>query len=218
MSWWNWLKTGYLFNPDFIYDEIPNHLVPFDFEVAFNSFCDFNIVVTNVNSGSAEYFSTKNLNKQELLNTIQASGSLPMVSKMVELNDGLYLDGGIADSIPIHQAFKSGCKRAVVVLTRNREYRKESAKFQWLIKSKYAKFPKLVDKILTRAEYYNKTLDELEQLEKERRVYIIRPQAEMTVSRIENNPGKLDKLYQQGFNEMHEGFDDFISWLNSECY
>ncbi|MCG8579640.1 MAG: patatin family protein [Bacteroidales bacterium] len=213
MGWGNWLKTGNLFNPDFIYGEIPNQLVPFDFNAAFNSFCDFNIVVTNVITGNAEYYSAKGLNKQELLSTVQASGSLPMVSKMVELNGGLYLDGGIADSIPVQQAFNSGCKRAVVILTRNREYRKEAARFQWLIKSKYAKYPKLVEKILSRADSYNATLDELEKLEQEGRVYIIRPKAQMTVSRIENNPHKLDKLYQQGFDEMHEDFEKLVSWL-----
>ncbi|MCU4157005.1 patatin family protein [Carboxylicivirga sp. A043] len=213
MSWGNWIKTGNLFNPDFIYDEITNRLVPFDYEAAFNSFCDFNIVITNVVTGKAEYYSSKQLNQNQLLKAIQASGSLPMVSKMVEFNNGLYLDGGVADSIPIHQAFKSGCRRAVVILTRNREYRKEPAKFQWLIKSKYAKYPKLVDQILSRAEHYNTTLDELEHLEKEGKVYIIRPKAQMMVSRIENNPQKLDLLYQQGFNEMNEEFDELMSWL-----
>ncbi|MBK3519808.1 patatin-like phospholipase family protein [Carboxylicivirga marina] len=213
MSWMNFIRTGNLFNPDFIYDEIPNNLVPFDYKAAFDSFCDFNIVVTNVQTGEPEYYSSKELNEQELLSAIQASGSLPLVSKMVPFKGAYYLDGGIADSIPVNKALQSGCERAVVVLTRNQDYRKEPAKFQWVIQKKYGKYPHFVNKILRRADAYNQTLDLISDLEKEGKVYVIRPQEQLEVSRIENNPKKLDKLYVQGYTEMSQNIDALLKWL-----
>lgn len=213
MSWRNFFRKGNLFDWDFVYGEIPNKLVPFDFEKLFSSSTDFVIGVTNVYTGCAEYFSTNSMGKSELLAAITASSSLPFVSKMAHFNNGKYMDGGLADSIPVIKALESGNERAVVVLTRNQGYYKEAPKFQWLIKTAYGKYPKLVNAVLSRAERYNETMRQLEDLEKEGRVFIIRPQKLLTVSRIENDSQKLDVLYQQGFDETFEQFNLLKTWL-----
>lgn len=215
MSWRNWIRTGDLFNPDFIYNEIPNTLVPFDFDRLSNSFCDFNVVVTNVESGKAEYYSSKNLDKQSLLRVIHASGSLPLVSNMVDFNNQKYLDGGISDSIPIDKAFADGYSKAVVVLTRNADYRKDPPRFKWIIKKRYAKYPRLVNRILSRAEEYNKVLDKIAVFENEGKVFVIRPKQHLKVSRLENNPLKLDMLYEQGYSEMQDKLDALKEWIKA---
>ncbi|WP_430809698.1 MULTISPECIES: patatin-like phospholipase family protein [unclassified Carboxylicivirga] len=213
MSWRNLYKKGNLFDWDFVYGEIPNNLEPFDFEAFYRSPCDFVVGVTDVMSGQAEYLQTKNMDRAALLKAITASSSLPFVSKMVRLNGHEYMDGGLADSIPVMHALNSGYERAVVVLTRNEGYQKKSPKFRFLIKCIYRKYPKLVASILSRAERYNKTLVQLHKLEQEGRVYIIRPQQLLAVSRIENNPQKLDALHRQGMDESEGHMTALEAWL-----
>ncbi|MCT4646478.1 MAG: patatin family protein [Carboxylicivirga sp.] len=213
MSWGNLFRKGNLFDWDFVYGEIPEKLDPFDFEAFYQSAPNFNVGVTNAFSGEAEFFSANNMERQQLLLAITASSSLPFVSQMAHFNNGIYMDGGLADSIPVLKAFDDGQERAVVVLTRNENYRKKAPKFQWLIKLAYRKYPKLAEAILTRAERYNQTLDLLEQMEKDGRVFIIRPQKPMRVSRIENDAQKLDVLYQQGYDEMMDQINDLGVWL-----
>lgn len=214
MSWGNLLKKGNLFDWDFVYGEVPNRLVPFDYTTFFNTSTEFMVGVTNVLSGKAEYLSTKSMNRQQLLAAITASSSLPFVSKIARLNGQSYMDGGLADSIPIERALNDGNERAVVVLTRDNDYRKHPPKGQWLMRMAYRNYPNLVEAILSRAERYNHTLDELDRLEKEGRVFIIRPQVSMPVSRFENNPQKLDVLYQVGYEYMLQQFDALQQWLN----
>ena len=213
MSWVNFLRKGNLFDWDFVYGEIPNRLVPFDYKTFFDSPTTFMIGVTHVETGKAEYLLSNEMDKGQLLAAVTASSSLPFVSKMAKLNNDLYMDGGLTDSIPIKKALSDGNERAVVVLTRNAGYRKKPAKLKWLIKYKYKNYPKLVDAILSRYRRYNASLQLLEQLEKEGKVFIIRPKACMDVSRIENNPVKLDKLYQLGFEETNEILPALNAWL-----
>ncbi len=216
MSWRNFVRKGNLFDWDFVYGEIPNKLVPFDYEALLNSSDQFVIGVTDVYSGKAEYLKGNTMTRQELLNAITASSSLPFVSHMARYKDRLYMDGGLSDSIPVGQALESGNDRAVVVLTRNKGYQKKEASLPWLIKLRYRKYPKLVEAILTRADRYNQTLAKLEQLEKEGRVFIIRPQQKMTISRIENDAQKLDLLYQSGFDETTNIMTQLKDWLDNK--
>jgi len=218
MSWGNWVRKGSLFNWDFVYGEIPNRLVPFDFEALVNSDTEFKIGTSHVKTGEAQYLSSKEMNKKQLLTALTASSSLPLVSKMVNMDGELYMDGGLADSIPVEKAFADGYGRAVVLLTRNKGYIKKSARFKRLIKLRYRKYPKLVELIFTRAFRYNKTLELLEKMEGDGKVYIIRPQAQMDVSRTENNPHKLDQLYLNGYKEGEALVPDLKQWLaNHDC-
>lgn len=213
MSLGNLIRNGNLFDWDFVYGEVPDSLVPFDYDAFFRATTEFVIGVTNVETGQAEYFSTKGMSRQQLLATITASSSLPFVSKIARLNGVNYMDGGLADSIPVQQALLSGYERAVVVLTRNHDYRKKPASFRGLIKTCYKRYPHLVEALLTRADSYNNTLAQLEIMEKEGRVFLIRPQQKMSVSRIENNPQKLDALYQMGYDEMIHQFNLLQKWF-----
>jgi predicted patatin/cPLA2 family phospholipase len=213
MSLGNLIRKGNLFDWDFVYGEVPDSLVPFDYDAFFRATTEFVIGVTNVETGQPEYFTTRGMSREQLLATITASSSLPFVSKIARINGMSYLDGGLADSIPVQQALLSGYERAVVVLTRNHHYRKKPASFQGLIKTCYKRYPHLVEALLTRADSYNNTLAQLEIMEKEGRVFVIRPQQKMSVSRIENNPQKLDALYQIGYEETLHQFSWLHKWL-----
>jgi len=213
MSFRNLIRKGNLFDWDFVYGEVPAKLVPFDYQAFFDSDTEFKIGMTHVKTGETHFASKSQLTQQELMQVITASSSLPFVSKMATYKQELYMDGGISASIPFQQAFADDYKKAVVVLTRNKGYYKQAVKQPWIIKARYRKYPHLVNAILSRAERYNQAIEELERLEKEGTVFIIRPQGRMNVSRIENNPQKLDQLYGMGIKEVEGLLPQLKSWL-----
>lgn len=215
LSFRNLIKTGNIFDNQFVYHEIPLKHIPFDFDTFYQSGIRFRIGITNCSTGNIEFRDGENLSRVELMDTLAASASLPLVSKMVKLNGSEYLDGGIADSIPIKQAFADGNTRAVVILTRNEGYRKSPIKYPWLIKKFYKDYPKLVKAILDRPAIYNQTLNWLDELEKQGKVFIIRPQKPVTVSRIEKNTQKILELYETACYEAELILPELKCWLEN---
>nr|WP_321410944.1 patatin family protein [uncultured Carboxylicivirga sp.] len=213
MSWGNLLKKGNLFDWDFVYDEIPNKHILLDYDAILHSDDTFKIGITDVITGKAEFVQANQVNKKELIDLCIASSSLPFVSQLAEFKHQIYMDGGISDSIPVEQALKDGYEKVVVVLTRSKEYRKHEVKFKLPVKWYYRKYPKLAEAILTRYERYNATLDIIDKLEEEGRAYVIRPADLMNVSRIENDPQKLDQLYLEGLQQGDDLIVDLKRWM-----
>ncbi len=213
MSWGNLIKNGNLFNWDFVYDEIPNKHILLDYDAILHSDDIFKIGITNAQTGKAEFIQANEVSKKELIKLCIASSSLPFVSQLAEFRNQIYMDGGLSESIPVEQALKDGNKKVVVVLTRNQEYRKQAPKLKKPVKWYYRKYPQLANAILTRYERYNATLDLIDELEAEGKVYVIRPKEPMDVSRIENNPQKLDQLYLQGLHQAYSMVPELKEWL-----
>ena len=118
----NLIKTGSIFGMDLMFNKIPNELYPYDYETFNKSKSKFTVVATNCETGEAEYFQLKDMKKDIMY--LQASCSIPMFANIVEVDGYKLVDGGVSDSIPIEYALKQGCNKNIVVLTRDRTYRK----------------------------------------------------------------------------------------------
>lgn len=207
-----WLRTGDFFGVDFCYNRIPNELNPYDKDT-FNSYTgNFYSVVTNCETGQAEYMKIVDMDKD--LIKIRASASLPLLSRFVEIDGTKYLDGGIGDSIPIYHARKSGCKKNVIVLTRDKSYRKSKNKMLLPVKLKYRKYPELIKRMKNRHILYNKTLKYIEKLEEQGKVVVIRPTSEVKIGRLEKDKEKLTQLYHQGYNDAKEKYQEIVDYLS----
>ena len=205
------IKTGDMFGVEMLYDIIPNKLELYDYET-FNKFKgNFYSVVTNCKTGKAEYIKIKDMKKDII--AVRASSSLPLLSRIVEINGKEYLDGGITDSIPIKKSIKDGHKKNVVILTRDKTYRKSKPKFLSLLKFKYKKYPNLVKAIENRYKMYNETLDFLEEEKAKNKVFIIQPKLPVKISRIEKDKDKLKELYDQGYEDAKELYEDLMKFL-----
>ena len=138
----------------------------------------------------------------------RASSSMPLVTKIVMVNGTPYLDGGLADSIPLIHSLKTGHSRNVVVLTRNEGYRKkEGRKRNRFYHAAYGKqYPNLVKCMENRAKSYNRIMDYIEKWEKEGKIFVIRPEME-PVARLERDTQKLEAFYQHGYDIMEEEFE-----------
>lgn len=212
-GWRNYFRNGNYFNWDFVYREIPETLVPFSFETFMNSGIRMRVVVTNCLTGNAEYPYLNNSSIERFRELLTATSSLPFISGMVNIDGNFYMDGGIADAIPVQQAFRDNMHRLVVILTRPKGYRKEESRASALLRIVYRKYPNMVKSFLERADRYNKTLDELEKLEGEGKAFVIRPKSPLKVARMENDPEKLREVYDETILQMENVVPRLKDWL-----
>ena len=203
------LKEGNFVNTKFAYEDVPKKLDPFDNDTFKNSKADFYAVVTNVQTGKAEYIKVDDVFGQ--MDVLRASGSMPIVSKPVLINGKHYLDGGIADSIPFRWLSRQECDKIIVVLTRDASYRKGPApKFTiWKLK----KYPKIAKKMKERHENYNSSLEELKTLEESGNAFVIQPSEPIKIGRLERNPGKLQMVYELGRKDGEEKLKELKQYL-----
>ena len=192
------IRQGSIFDADLLYDRLPRDIYPYNYEAYFKSNILYEQVVTNCLTGRAEYLSEHSGNSQRLLDICHASSSLPYVSKIVYVDNIPYLDGGIVDSIPVKHAFSRGYKKLLVVLTRNKGYRKSGKDYK-IPRFIYGGYPRLRVCLSRRNSVYNKQLEYVEQLEDEGKIHVIRPQEPLQVDRLEKDLNKLEALYQEGF-------------------
>ena len=210
-SFYSLIKTGDLFGVDFVYDEIPNKLNPIDNETFMKNKTKFQAVITNCETGEAEYPEVKDFRTDTIY--VRASSSLPLLSRMVEISGNLYLDGGVSDSIPIKKSIENGNKKNVIVLTRDKSYRKKQSQLGKITAIKYKKYPKFVELMNTRFSRYNEILDYIENLEKKGEVFVIRPEEELTLGRIEKNREKLFKVYNIGYETAKRNYEKLKNYL-----
>ena len=210
----NLIREGSYFGMDFIFNKIVNELDPFDFDSFENSNQKFIAVAANCNNGVAEYFDKDCMDRNKMLQALMASSSLPYISKMIKIDNNLYLDGGIIDSIPIEKAFSDNIRKPVVILTRPFGYRKKDSGIA-LSKIIYRNFPKVKEMIKNKASVYNKQLELIENLEKENKVFVIRPSEAIQVSRTEKNKEKIKNAYIYGYETMKKEEKRLKTWLSS---
>lgn len=201
----NLIRQGSIFDQELLYDRFPNELLPFNYDEYFSHAEGFEMVTTNCLTGYSEYL-TETQDRKRACDIVKASSSLPFVSKMVNIDGVPMLDGGIIDSIPVMRAIDTGHETNVVILTRNRGYRK-IAKDRKIPRFVYKNYPRLRVALSRRIDAYNKQLQLVEDLENAGKIICIRPQSPMVVERIERDVNKLERLYEEGF-EMGEKFYD----------
>lgn len=191
------LKTGDLYGADFCYRELPETLDIFDTEAYRKNPTVFYVVCTDVETGKPIYKRCDKGTGEDLL-WMRASASLPMVSRPVEIDGRMLLDGGMADSIPLRFMEGIGYDKNVVVLTRPADYRKSPSKKTELMRLFLHRYPTLVEAIRNRPEMYNETIAYITEKEEKGEVFVIRPEKALEVNRIEKDPEKLWSAYHEG--------------------
>lgn len=205
------ITTGDLFGVDFVYGEIPNKLNPIDNEAFMKSRTRFQAVITNCRTGEAEYPDVKDFRTDTVY--IRASSSLPFLSKMVKINGKLYLDGGVSDSIPIKKSIENGNTKNIIIMTRDKKYRKKQSKLGKISAIRYKKYPKFVELMNTRFSRYNEILEYIYELERQGKVFIIQPETSLNLGRIEKNREKLTNVYNIGYKEAEKRYSAMMEYL-----
>ncbi len=208
------LTTGDLFGTDMCYDLIPNYLDPYDYEAFGQYGGKAYAVVTNIETGLPEYMPLEDMHRDIL--AVRASSSMPLVSRNVKIGDGLYLDGGISDSVPIAKSIADGNGKNVVVLTKETGFRREAASASQLalLRARYVKYPKVYELMRERHVNYNRMLDDLEEQVEEGSAFVIRPKKKSGVSRVERDEKKLEALYEEGYRDAGECYLELLEYLS----
>ena len=206
------LTTGNIINKQFAYYDLPSKLDIFD-EAAFEaSGVEFYATVTNVETGEAEYIRITDCFKQ--IEVMRATAAMPYVSKIVEYEGKKYLDGGVADSIPVEKCIEMGCDKVIVVLTRPIEYRKGKTNPR-LANLVYGKrYPKAAERINSRPDEYNACVEKIIELEKQGKIFVIRPSRTVKVKHIERDTKKLQAIYDLGAADCTAKMEDLRNYLN----
>lgn len=201
----NFIKTKSLFGMDFIFDEIPHQLDLFDYETFLSSPSEYKLGVTDVLTGRPVYFDKTHLDHDSTI--LKASSSIPVFSPIIEYQNGLYLDGGTTDSIPVKQALKDGCDHVIIVLTRDRNYIKKPESFRFIYSKVLKAYPNLIQALDNRHLMYNETLKFIKELEQQGKATIIAPSSPLEISRFEKDVSKLKNIYELGYLDASKKFD-----------
>lgn len=209
----NYIKNREMFGMDFLFDEIPKVLAPFD-EATFQQYDgEYVVGCTDCETGQPIYFNLPYL-KNDLLTILRASSSLPFMAPVVEYNGKKLLDGGIVDPIPLRKAQQDGMVNNIVVLTRPEGYTKKTSKLSKLFKVKGYK--KVDEAIQKRAGHYNETLNFIDQQEASGHALVIRPSKDLKVDRMEKDKSKLEALYELGYQDALNQLDKIQSFIKKQ--
>lgn len=210
----NWMEKGSIFGFDFIFEDLPKTLLPFDFKTYYNYPGVLQVGTTDCRSGQSVWFGKEAIGQSFL--PVRASASLPFLAPIVHIGSRDLLDGALVAPIPYEKAQEAGYKKFIIVLTRNSGYRKKKSVPQILLKTWYKDYPKLWEIMQQRPELYNKQLEYVEQLEKDGKAVIIRPQIPLEIDRLDIKPDKLLGLHDHGIGCGLEAYDKIINLINSK--
>lgn len=203
----NFLKCKSIFGLDFLFDDIPNNLLPFDMDT-FKTYNGKGLVgVTNAVTGKIEYFDVKDIDNKCMI--LRATCAIPLFFPAIKINDSYYYDGGLCDPIPIRKSVSDGNEKNLIILTRPKEYRKKLGKGNIFVSKLFKnKYPNLKEPLLNRHIKYNYTVKYCEELESQGKAIIIRPTLEQSIDSFEKDITKIRNAYNNGYKMCIERIDD----------
>lgn len=194
---WSLVTSGDYFNANFGYHVVPYEYDVFDTKAFEENPMQFIVVCTDVLTGQAVYHDMQHVSYEEL-EWLRASASMPLVSKVVEVEGRKLLDGGVSDSIPLSYFESIGYDRNVVILTQPLGYRKAPSKLMPLMRLSLRKYPQFVKAMSERYLMYNKQLDYVAQAEAEGRCLVIRPDEKIPIGHISHDAEQMRRVYEIG--------------------
>ena len=211
-SFLSWLFTGNLYGAKFCYHTLPNKLDLFDEEAFERNPMEFYAVCTDVETGKPFY---KKIEKagDSAYEWIRASASLPLVSKIVEIEGKKFLDGGISDSVPLKFAESIGCDKSIVILTQPKGYLKKQSSSIKIMRKILKKYPRMIEALENRYLMYNDTLKYIEQREKEGKALVFRPKEALIIKRVEHKRENLETVYLLGREAAKERLEEIKNFL-----
>jgi predicted patatin/cPLA2 family phospholipase len=201
------------FGMKFLFETLPDRLLPFDYEAFRRSPRTFTVCVTRCADARPVYFRHTDREPREFVRAVmRASSSLPVLSPPVTIDGAQYFDGGVSDPIPIERSLADGNRWNVVVLTRNAGYQSPPQQLGRVSRSLLRRYPAILQLTRQRHLHYNACLARVDALEQAGEVFVFRPLRPLAVGRIERDVAKLESLYRQGYDEAMQRLDELAHW------
>ena len=213
MGFWHLLNpfNKSLYNIKFVFEEIPNKHLPFDYDAFNKSGCEVYATLTDINTGECKYKKVDGSDKR--WRSLVATCALPLLFQPIKVDGSYYMDGGITDPIPFVKALSDGCDKVIVILTRPRDYVKEEESALEFCRKIYRKYPDFADTLHRRTEVYNDNHAYALELEKEGKIFILAPEDTDGWKRTERRPEMIEKIYQAGYDCAMQNIDKLKDYL-----
>ena len=196
-GWKSLVTSGDYYNANFGYHVVPFEYDKFDIETFEKNPLEFTVVCTDVETGEAVYHKMDHVDYDEL-EWLRASASMPLASKVVEVQGHKLLDGGVSDSIPLEYYEQQGYDRNVVILTQPLGYQKEHNKLMPLMRLALRKYPRFLKALDERHLMYNQELEYVAEAERQRRCLVIRPDGPIPIGHLSHDPQQMRLVYDMG--------------------
>lgn len=204
-------KIKSFYNLAFAFGTVPNEYIPFDHDSYMASGCETLAGVTNIETGEIEFLHVPAHDNS--WTTLIASCALPILFRPVEINGKKYLDGGIADAVPVDKAIEDGCDKIIVITTREKSYLKSKDKGATLSAMVYRKHKNLASLLKNRAELYNNSREKLKELEQAGKIFCIAPDDTSGWGRTDSDFDKLKAIYIEGYKTAERLYPRLIEYL-----
>lgn len=211
-SFRSWILTGDLYEKKFCYETLPDELDRFDTVIYRKNPMEFFVGATNVDNGRPVFYKAENGDSRDLT-WMRASASMPVVSRVVEVDGYRLLDGGISAPVPLHFLESRGYDRIVVLLTQPKGYRKEQLKLMPVISFLLRKYPEVVHAMKVRYLRYNHLMEEIDRKEEMGNILVIRPPQALNIGSVCHDPVELERVYQVGRQEGLRQLNDVRAFL-----
>lgn len=211
MSVKSMIKNGEYLNSKWIFGELTYDILPLDYDTYEKAGATMCAVVTNAETGEAEYLYPTSFREQ--CEELRASCALPLATKPVEINGNYYYDGGLVDSVPLKRAFDDGCEKCIVILTQDRGYTKKPVGYDKIIKRILKKYPQTAEKILDRHNAYNSQREYIFEQERLGNIFIICPPEPLNTSTLNSDKQKLKAIYELGYKQGIESIENVKAFL-----
>lgn len=208
------LKEHEYINGEWVFGELTYDLCPLDQDAFESSGAVFCCAAVNALTGKPEYFYPKNM--RTACPEVQASCSLPLATKGIEIGGQLYYDGGLVDSIPLARALDDGCRKAVVILTQDKHYEKKAIHPRFVKLAK--KYPKIAEAMAVRHTVYREQQDYVAAMAEKGRAYIIQPRTPLNCSTLEKSTATLEAIYRLGYRQGQEEIDNVLRFMASTTF
>lgn len=212
----NLFKEKSIFGWSLIFDELPNKLVPFDYDAFYRDPGQLWVGMTDAVTGQPVYVEKRETEQAgNILDMIRASSSLPFVSPPVLAGGRVLFDGGISDPIPVGKSIADGNALHIIVSTKPAGYRKTPFKHGWLARRVYGKYPGLVEAMAGRYQVYNDAMEQAEEMDRQGQAILIRPSAHIEVGRMTKDQGRLTALYELGYRDAEAQLNRIREWVET---
>ena len=200
MSMRNFRRYGNYINLDYIYGTLSNSKgeYPLNYRQILSSGKQVQIVATNALTGNTEYFDLNDMS-QDHYDPVKASSCVPVVNKPYVIDQIPYFDGGLSDPIPVNRAFRCGCDKVVVILTRPRDGYRVSDRDIAMARFLKRRYPASALRLEQRGGLYNRQLDLIKSYEKRGKVLIVAPKDISGMKTLKKDREAMKILYQEGY-------------------
>ncbi len=202
MSLGNFITKKSYVDMDYVYGTLSDSdgENPLDYQALRDNPMEFIVVATDAETGQAKYFDKSDI-KQDDYGIFKASSSIPFACRPYPVKGSSYYDGAISDPVPIEKAFKLGCDRVAVILTKPENVLRNSKKDRKIAALIRKKHPAAAENLCQRAQIYNDEVALAKEYAKQGKAVIIAPDNTCGVDTLTKDKNALRQLYEKGYRD-----------------